>query len=388
MNRSASLFNQLLQQFHRSDFQRLVNKHQAERGAKGFTCWTQFVSMLFCQFAKADSLREISNGLACCIGKLRHLGLRKAPPKSTLAYANVHRPAELFRELFFSSLASFRARNMLKVRKPFRFKHKLMSFDSTTISLALSAFPWAEYRTKKGGVKLHVLLDNADLMPAFVHMTEARMHDCKVLSKLHLKPGTIVAMDRAYNDYGQYGDWTTQEVYFVTRMKNNTQFSVIEKRIPPARRHILSDELIVLTGDSADRCPGTLRLVRAIDPKTGDIIALLTNNLKLGASTISGIYRERWRIEEFFRLLKQNLKIKTFIGTSENALLIQIWTALTSLLLLKWLHFISKANWSFSNLAAMLRMNLFTYRDLLIWLDNPYGSPPLEPVLKQLCLNL
>jgi len=162
----------------------------------------------------------------------------------------------------------------------------------------------------------------------------------------------------------------------------------IEKRIPPPRRHILSDELIVLAGDRADRCPDTVRLVRAIDPKTGNIIDLLTNNLELGASTISGIYRERWRIEEFFRLLKQNLKIKTFIGTSENALLTQIWTALTSLLLLKWLHFISKSGWSFSNLASMLRMNLFTHRNLLEWLDDPYGSPPLEPVPEQLSLKL
>lgn len=344
--------------------------------------------MLFCQFARADSLREISNGLACCIGKLSHLGLKKAPPKSTLAYANAHRPAELYSDLFFSSLASFRSRNMLGVRKPFKFKHRLMTFDSTTISLALSAFPWAEYRTKKGGVKLHVLLDNADLMPDFVLMTAARMHDCNALSKLRLIPGTIIVMDRAYNDYGQFGDWTMDGVYFVTRMKISTKFGVIEKRIPPAKRNILSDELIVLTGNRADRCPDTLRLVRAIDPKTGEIIDILTNNLELGASTISGIYRERWRIEEFFRLLKQNLKIKTFIGTSQNALLTQIWTALTSLLLLKWLHFISKSGWSFSNLASMLRMNLLTYRDLLAWLDDPYGSPPLEPVPEQLSLNL
>ncbi len=187
--------------------------------------------------------------------------MKKAPPKSTLAYANIHRPAELFRDLFFNSLASFRARNMLGIRKPFRFKHKLMSFDSTTISLALSAFPWAKFRTKKGGVKLYVLLDNADLMPEFVHMTEARMHGCKALSMLSLKAGTIIVMDRAYNDYSQFGDWCMQGVYFVTRMKSNTKFSVIEKRIPPAWRHILSDELIVLTGDRADRCPDTLRLV-------------------------------------------------------------------------------------------------------------------------------
>lgn len=388
MSRSASLFNQLLQQFPRSEFQRLVNKHGAEKRSKGFSSWTQFVSMLFCQFAKADSLREISNGLACCIGKLSHLGLKKAPPKSTLSYANEHRPAGMYQDLFYCTLKQFRAKRMLAIRKPFRFKHKLLAFDSTTITLALSVFPWAKYRTKKGGIKLHVLLDNADLMPDFIHFSEARMNDCKALSKLNLKPGSIIVMDRAYNDFEQYGEWTIQGVWFVTRMKSNTCFRIIEKRIPPANRHIVSDDLIQLTGSNSGECPDTLRRVVAVDPKTGEKITILTNNLKLGASTISGIYKERWRIEEFFRLLKQNLRIKTFIGTSKNALLIQIWTAMISLLLLKWLHFISKAGWSFSNLASMLRMNLFTYRNLHEWLEDPFQTPPLEPAPEQLVLGL
>lgn len=388
MVRCASLFNQLLQQFSKSDFQRLVNKHQAERNAKGFTSWSQFVSMLFCHFARADSLREISNGLACCIGKLSHLGLRKAPPKSTLAYANSNRRAELFEELFYSSLSAFRGRKMLGVRKPFKFRNRLVTFDSTTITLALEAFPWAKYRSKKGGVKLHVLLDNADLMPSFVCMTVARDNDCKGLKKFNLKPGTIVALDRGYNDFTQFGDWTMEGVYFVTRMKVNTKHHVLERKIPPKNRHILADQIIILTGSKSGGCTHNLRLVRAVDPKTGEVIDILTNNLELGASTISGIYRERWRIEEFFRLLKQNLKIKTFVGTSKNALLTQIWTALIALLLLKWLHYISRAGWSFSNLAAMLRMNLFTYRDLLDWLEDPFGFPPIEPVPEQLSLAI
>lgn len=361
MTRYASLFNQLLQQFPKSDFQRLVNKHQTERNAKGFTSWSQFVSMLFCHFARADSLREISYGLACCIGKLSHLGLKKAPPKSTLAYANANRSAGLYEELFYSTLALFRSRKMLGTRKRFKFKNKLVSFDSTVIALALEAVPWAKYRSRKGGIKLHVLLDNADLMPDFVCMTEARVNDCKGLKMISLKPGTIVAMDRGYNDFKQFGDWTEQGVYFVTRMKMNTKHHILKRRIPPQNRHILSDQIIILTGARSDRCAHDLRLVRAVDPETGQVIDILTNNLDLGASTISGIYRERWRIEEFFRLLKQNLKIKTFVGTSRNALLTQIWTALIAMLLLKWLHYISRAGWSFSNLAAMLRMNLFTY---------------------------
>ncbi len=236
---------------------------------------------------------------------------------------------------------------MLATRKPFKFKNKLMSFDSTTISLALSASPWAKYRSQKGGVKLHVLLNNADLMPEFIHITEARVNDCKGLPYLNLKAGTIVALDRGYNDYKQFGAWTMQSVYFVTRMKRNTRYRILETKIPLSRRGIFSDQIIILTGSASAECTHNLRLVKSVDQKTGEIVSLLTNNLNLGASSISGIYRERWRIEEFFRLLKQNLKIKTFIGTSENALLTQIWTAIIALLLLKWLHFISKANWSF-----------------------------------------
>jgi len=277
---------------------------------------------------------------------------------------------------------------MLNVRKPFKFKNKLVTFDSTTITLALEAFPWAKYRSKKGGVKLHVLLDNADLMPSFVCMTVARDNDCKGLDKISLKPGTIVTLDRGYNDFAQFGEWTENGVHFVTRMKVNTKHYVLEKKIPPQNRHILWDHIIILTGERAKECPDNLRLVRAVDPKTGEVIDILTNNLELGASTISGIYRERWRIEEFFRLLKQNLKIKTFVGTSKNALMTQIWTALIALLLLRWLHYISRAGWSFSNLAAMLRMNLFTYMDLLEWIEDPFGSPPIEPVPEQLSLAL
>ena len=182
------------------------------------------MSMLFCQVARADSLREISNGLACCVGKLSHLGLKKAPPRSTLSYANMNRPAELFQDLCYRTLEDFRSRKMLGLRKPFRFRNKLTTFDSTTITLALSAFPWAKYRSKKGGIKLHVLMDNADTVQDFVHITEARVNDCRVLRDLKLKPESIVVLDRGYNDFRQYGNWTMEDVYFISRLKRYTLF--------------------------------------------------------------------------------------------------------------------------------------------------------------------
>ncbi|MBL6974910.1 MAG: IS4 family transposase [Deltaproteobacteria bacterium] len=390
MLRVASLFSQLLQQIPRHEFAMLVAKHQAERHAKGFTCWTQFVAMLFCQLARADSLREICNGLACCMGKLVHLGISKGPNKSTLAYANEHRPAELYEDVFFTALDRFRGQGVLGARKSrFRFKNKLLSLDSTTISLCLKLFPWAEYRRAKGGVKAHVLLDHDDYMPSWVLLTEARKHDINAARLLNLNPGSIVAMDRAYNDYSLFFQWTANRVFFVTRLKNNAKYEVIEKRDTPQNRPILSDELVRLTGTGAlEKCPFRLRRVVVWDADNEREIVLLTNHLEFGATTIAAIYKDRWEIELFFKSLKQNLKVKTFVGTSENALRIQIWTALIALLLLRWLHYLSRAAWSLSNLASMVRLNLFTYRDLMHWLHNPFGTPPITPSPNQLSLAL
>jgi len=386
MVRTASLFSQLLQQVPRNEFAKLVQKHQGERHAKGFTCWAQFTAMLFCQLARADSLREICNGLACCLGKLVHLGIHRGPSKSNLSYANAHRPAALFEDLFWTMTDRFRAQGHLGARQhKFRFKNKLLSLDSTTISLCLNLFPWAQFRRAKGGVKAHVLLDHDDYLPSYVLISKAKMHDAKVLALLRLNPGSIVAMDRAYNDYAQFARWTKQGVYFVTRMKENAVYQVVEVRDVPRGRNILSDEIIVLTGVGAKaKCPHRLRRIVVWDQEHQREIVLLTNHLEFGATTLAAIYKQRWQIELFFKALKQNLRIKSFVGVSENALRIQIWTALIGLLLLKWLHHLSKAAWSLSNLAALLRLNLFTYRNLRDWLHDPFNTPPLVPVPEQL----
>jgi hypothetical protein len=390
MVQSASLFNQLLHHFPRLEFASLVKKRNAERNAKGFSCWTQFVSMLFCQLAHADSLREICNGLRCCLGKLVHLGIRQPPNKSTLAYANQHRPAALFEDLFWTALERFRHEHQLGARPiKFRFKNKLLSLDSTTISLCLSLFPWARFRRAKGGVKAHVLLDHDDYLPAYVLITEARRHDAKMAASFTLNPGSIVALDRGYNDYARFARWTDEGVFFVTRLKENALYRVVQARPVPQQRNILSDQLIRLTSPKARKqCPCLLRRVSVWDAENQREIVLLTNHLEFGATTLAAIYKDRWQIELFFKALKQNLKIKSFVGTSENALRIQIWTALIALLLLKWLHHLSQAGWSLSNLASLLRLNLFTYRDLENWLNHPFETPPLIPGPQQLALPL
>ena len=390
MIKVASLFSQILSTIRTAvNFDNLVAKHEAEKRAKGFESKSQLIAMLFCHLARADSLREIVNGLACCNGKMSHLGLKKAPSRSTLSYANAHRPASLYEDLFWSLSNHFRSTTGLGHRKTkFRFKNKLYSFDSTTISLCLSLFPWANYRRAKGGVKVHVLLDHDDYMPSFISITDAKRHDSKESKHLNLKPGSVVAVDRGYIDFVQFKNWNDKGVYFVTRMKSNMTYTVVESRQIPQKRNIVSDEIIVPTHEETlKKYSGPLRRIVVHDKKKDEDIVLLTNHLDFGSTTISSIYKDRWEIELFFKTLKQNLKVKTFIGTSENALRIQIWTAMISLLVLKWLHYLSKSGWSFSNLASMLRLNLFTYRALRAWLDEPCETPPLIPDPEQMRLD-
>jgi len=386
MNRFSSIFSQLLQLFPRVEFQHLVTITQAERHAKGFTCWGQFVAMLFCQLGRAHSLREITGGLRSCEGKLKHLGIT-APPHSTLAYANEHRPWELYQKVFLQLFE--RCRVQVVGKKKFRFKNKLISMDSSTIDLCLSMFDWAKFRRTKGAIKLHLLLDHDGYLPSFAIITEGKVSDVKVARLFQFDPGTIVVDDRAYNDYGLFGRWTAQGVYVVTKMKENTLYEVVGEREVPQNRNILKDELIELRGLKAlERCPYPLRRIEVFDPDKKEVLVFLTNNLNLGASTIASIYKDRWQIELFFKALKQNLKIKTFVGTSANAVKIQIWTALIAMLILRFLQLRSKFSWSLSNLVAILRMNLFTHRDLWAWLDKPYDVLPAPYESKQLQLNL
>lgn len=390
MVRVASLFSQLLRHIPRTEFEGLVRKHRAERDAKGFSCWTQLVAMLFSQLAHATSLRDICNGLACSLGKLVHLGVNRTPRRSTLAYANKHRPAALYEDLFWVMMRRFRSTGLLGARKAkFRFKNKLLSLDSTTITLCLSLFPWADFRRTKGGVKLHVLLDHDDYLPSYLLISKGKLADVKVASLIRLPPGSIIVEDRGYCDYGLFAKWNAEGVFFVTRLKSNTAYEVVRPFDTTTRQAILADDDIRFTEPKASKVyPGLLRRVVVWDSENECEIALLTNHRFFGPTTIAAIYKDRWEIELFFKALKQNLHVKTFVGTSENALRIQIWTALLALLILKWLHHISKAGWSLSNMAYMLRMSLFTYRDLQDWLDDPTETPPLIPEPTQLALPM
>ena len=385
MTRFCSIFSQLLQIFPRAEFQRAVAQTDAERHARGFTCWQQFVAMLFCQLGRAHSLREICGGLASCEQRLGHLGIR-VPKRATLSYANAHRPWQLYQRLFYQVLDRCRP---VAPGKPFRFKNKLLSLDATVIDLCATLFPWATFRRRKGAVKLHFTLDHDGYLPTFVVITEGKRQETPIARAQSYDPGTILVFDMGYWDFAWFASLTTRGVWFVTRLKDNTDYRIVQRGTLPAHGHILADDRIRLQGRvTARKYPGVLRRVCVAVPETGETLTFLTNHLTFGPTTIARIYKDRWQIELFFKALKQNLRVKTFVGTSANALHTQIWTALIALLLLKYLQFRARFGWSLSNLAALLRMNLLVYRDLWAWLDHPFTASPGPPVPVQGLLPL
>jgi len=379
----CSVFSQLLQLFSRGEFARAVKKHSAERNAKGFTCWGQFVAMLFCQVAQLKSLREVCMGLASCEAPLKHLGISEAPNKSTLAYANEHRPWELYQTIFGQLLEKCQAEVAVRgCRKKFRFKNKLMSLDGSIIDLSASMFDWAKYKRTKGAIKLHLLLDHNGYLPTFAVVTEGKHSEVAVARGLRLEPGTILVIDRGYNDYEWFAEMTAEGVFFVTRMKANTVYAVEAECEVPTKGNVLRDQIISLPAlRKAGAEPVLFRRIEYWNEQKREILVFFTNLLHLAASTIAAIYKDRWQVELFFKALKQTLKVKTFLGTSANAVKTQIWTALIAMLILKYLQMKSSFGWSLSNLAALLRQQLFIFRDLWAWLNAPLEGPPAARTL-------
>ena len=378
MYKVCSIFSQVLRLFSRGEFEKAVKEHKAERHARGFTSWGQFMAMLFCQLGRAHSLREICGGLACCEGQLKHLGVPLAPKKSTLAYANEHRPWQLYQTVFEQTLSKCRELVASQGgRKKFRFKNKLMSLDGSIIDLSVSMFDWAKFRQTKGAIKLHLLLDHDGYLPSFGVVTEGKTSEIKVARTLRFDSGTILAIDRGYVDYEWFRELTQEEVYFVTRMKEKAVYEVKAELEVPQGRNVVSDQIICFPRLAREgEEPVLFRRVEIWEEEKQESIVFLTNLLEFGATTIAAIFKDRWQVELFFKALKQTLKVKTFVGTSANAVKTQVWTALIAMLVLKYLQLKSKFSWSLSNLAALLRQQLFFYRDLYVWLDDPFQAPP------------
>lgn len=377
MSPFCSVFSQILKLFPRSEFQALVRKHGSDRHARGFTSWQQFVSMLFCQLAAAHSLREICQGLVSVEGKLRHLGIDEAPRRSTLAYANCHRPWELYRAVFLELLG--RCREVAPGRHALRFKNPLLSLDATAIDLCAEVFDWAKYKRTKGAVKLHLLLDHDGMLPCFAVITDGKTSDIRVARKMKFPAGAVLVVDRGYTDYDWFERLSCDGVWFVTRLKRGTAYEVMHQREVPKGGRIVRDDEIRFLAPSLGRFRLLFRIVEAVDPEGGENLVFLTNHLGFGATTIASIYKQRWQVELLFKALKQNLRIKTFVGTSANALKTQIWTALIAMLVLRYLKLKARYGWSLSNLVAMLRFNLFVHRDLWAWINDPFRAEAESP---------
>lgn len=341
------------------------------------------MSMVFCQFSQCDSVRDISNGLKSATGNLNHIGISRAPSESTVAYQNANRDSRVFRDIFYNLYSHFGQQGWGQ-RKAFRFKMPIKLLDSTLVSLTMSVYDWARYTTKKGAVKMHTLLDYDCLLPEFVNITDGKSTDNKAAKDIPVAPFSIVVADRGYCVYSLLNHWDSTNVPFVVRHKDNIRYTAIEERPLPDRhaQNVLIDEVIEFELDAAKKkYPQKLRRIAVWNEEHGYAVELLTNNLILAASTIAVLYKARWLIEVFFRNLKQLLRIKSFIGTSRNAVEIQIWTAIITMLILAWLKHRAKYKWALANLVVSLRLNTFTKIDLEKWLNEPFTPPPDDAVI-------
>ncbi len=369
MAHNNTVLHQMLKFVDRHDFQSLeTSQFRPKRKYRTLSRWGQFTAMLFAQVTGRVSLRDITDSLQTQAGRLYHLGM-DCVKKSTLADANNNRTSDFFHALFEKNYKQCAA--IAPKKKKFRFKNKLYSFDSSTIDLCLSVFSWANFRSTKGGIKLHALLDHDGYIPAFANITDAKTSDIAIARTLNLAPGSIVTADRAYIDYAWLFSLNQKKNFLVTRLKKNAKFKVIERRNVLKSKGLTSDQTIMLTGVKATDCPIPLRRIGYRDPETRKHYVFLTNNFNLAAKTIADIYKSRWQVELFFKWIKQNLKIKTFLGTSRNAVMTQIWIALITMLILSYMKFLAKLGQSIMQIQRLLQLNLFKRQNMWELFDPP-----------------
>jgi hypothetical protein len=351
MSHRSTILHQILSLVPRREFVILERKHITGRKPRTFTLWSQFAALAFIQLSARRSMRDGLRNLEVAGKRLYHLGMRRVA-RSTFSDANNTRPAEFFKDLFGEMYR--RCRPHAPSHK-FRFKSKLLSIDATTIKLCLTLFPWASFRKKRGGIKLHTVLDHDGCIPSFVCMTEACVHDSKIAKTLDLPTGSIVTFDKAYNDYVWFQALNAKGVFFVTRLKKNASYRLVKRQKVNRKTGVTSDHIIELSGRSGKL---KLRRIGYRDPETGNRYEFLTNHFRLVAKTIADIYKERWKIELFFKEIKQNLKIKTFVGNSENAVLTQVYVALVVYLLVAYHKFISRLGMSVQQMLQLFQVNL------------------------------
>jgi len=329
MNSGRTVFAQLIEHLPHKEFQKCVARYRGDRYAKNFSCWDQYLAMAFAQFTYRESLRDIETCLGAVGDKLYHMGFRTSVARSTLADANESRDWRIYADFAQTLIAT--ARNLYTLDPlAVDLEQSLYALDSTTIDLCLALFPWARFRHRKAAVKMHTLLDLRGNIPAFLQITDGKVHDVNVLDQIVPEAGAFYVMDRGYIDFERLFVLTLSAAFFVVRTKSNVLLQRRYSHPVDSRTGVRSDQTVILSSfESASVYPDTLRRVSYFDAETGKRLKFLTNNFTLPALTIAHIYKQRWQVELFFKWIKQHLRIKAFYGTSENAVKTQIWIAVS-----------------------------------------------------------
>lgn len=368
MGYKNTLFNQILQFVPRLEFQKVVDAHDGDKKVRALKCWGQFVTLLFGQITGHNSLKSMTTALNSQKRYFYHLGIRPVR-RSTLSDANEKRNPKILEGIFYKLLNRTQS---YSPKHKFRFKGRLLALDSTTINLCLTLCPWAQFRKNKGAFKLHTAIDLAGNIPQFMVMSTGKVHDIKIARKINFIPGSTVMMDKAYIDYGWLNDINSKGIFFVTRMKDNCQYKVRKCSEKLKNKGICADQEIRLTGAGKIKYPQVLRRISYKDRETGKHYEFLTNRFDLAAKTICDLYKSRWEVELFFKTLKGQLQVDKFVGTSENAVLWQVWTALIAYLLVSLIRFINRVKWSIPSTMAVLAVGLFQNTDFKrIFFDVP-----------------
>lgn len=373
-----TVFAQFLKLVPRHEFESLSQQHHSGRSFRTASRWSQFTCLVLAQLTGRSSLRDIIDCTASQVHRLYHLGSSKLS-RSNLARLNENKPFELYEALFYRLL---RRCQSSAPGHAFRFRNRLYSLDASLIHVCLSLFPWAGYLRSKGAVKLHVGLNHAGYLPEFVCITEGNVHEVNIGKRWSIPKGSIVVIDRGYTDYAWFKQLNDKGIFFVTRQKKNADYRVIDRQPVDRQQGLTCDQVIQFNGQRASRdCPIQLRRIGYRDPETGKHYVFLTNHREMPAGTIAEVYRSRWQIELFFKCVKQNLKIKSFVGTSKNAVMTQIWVAMCVYLILAFIRFQSRLSKTVQQMVRLLQVNLFEKRDMyaLFRGDPPPGGPPNTP---------
>lgn len=361
MSHHNTAFHQLLKPVSRHEFEGLAKQHHQGQKLRTASRWDQFIGMAMSQFSGRQSLRDIESNLEAQQHKLYHLGA-KPIARSTLARLNEQQPVALYEKLFYQLLNRCKA---APGHHRFRFKNPLYSLDASAIDLSLNLFPWAAHRDNTANVKLSVGLNHANLVPEFVALSDGNENDMVQGRQFDFPKGSIVAFDKGYVDYEWFNSLNNRGVFFVTRLRAKAVYRVEERRTVNKVNGIMSDQIIQLNSAHAlKRGAPKLRRIGFRDPENGRFYEFLTNNFNLCARTIAAIYKDRWQIELFFKAIKQNLKIKAFVGRSKNAIMTQVWIAMIVYLLLAFARHSARIGWTVQRILRVIQLNLFERKTL------------------------